>query len=82
MDQIVPQDLLNSAMELPATARAELASRLISSLDTTADADAESAWEREIERRLREIDEGHVTMVPWEVVRQELLGQTNDAAAG
>lgn len=36
------------------------------------------AWKAEIESRLREIDEGRVTMVPWEVVRRDLLSTQND----
>ncbi|HEU4886940.1 MAG TPA: addiction module protein [Thermoanaerobaculia bacterium] len=33
----------------------------------------QAAWSREIERRVREIDEGSVELIDWEEVRAELL---------
>lgn len=33
------------------------------------------AWSKEIERRLAEIDEGTVELIPWEEVRAELFAQ-------
>jgi hypothetical protein len=32
-----------------------------------------AAWSREIERRLREIDEGTVELIDWEEIRKELF---------
>lgn len=61
-----PSDLLQEAMKLPPEARAALAGSLLESLDTEVDEDAEAAWTAEIERRLREIDEGTATTVSWE----------------
>ena len=67
------EKLLAEAMGLPAEDRAELASRLIESLDEGAeDPDAAEAWAREIERRVREVDEGRVQLIPWEEVRARL----------
>lgn len=39
------------------------------------DQDIESAWSKEIERRLAEIDAGSVELIPWEDVRDELFTQ-------
>lgn len=33
----------------------------------------ERAWSEEIKRRLAEIDDGTVTLIPWEEVRAELF---------
>ena len=32
------------------------------------------AWSREIERRVREVDEGTVELIDWEEIRAELFG--------
>ncbi len=68
-------EILNEALKLPADARAALAGTLIDSLDDSVDADAESAWETEIARRLREIDEGKVKMIPWAEARVKIAGK-------
>jgi hypothetical protein len=43
--------VLADALRLDTDARAELAAELLASLDGPADADAEAAWDAEIERR-------------------------------
>lgn len=48
----------SKALKLPARERARLAERLISSLDEDVDADAETLWVREAERRLDELRAG------------------------
>ncbi len=68
-------EILNEALKLPADARAALAGTLIDSLDDSVDADAESAWETEIARRLREIDEGEVKLIPWAEARAKIAGK-------
>lgn len=45
-------------LQLSDNERAELAHLLISSLDDTIDADAEAEWDKELTKRVREIDEG------------------------
>ena len=50
----------SEAMKLSARERARLAERLISSLDEEVDADTETAWIREGERRLDELRSGKV----------------------
>ena len=50
----------NKALELSESERAELAHDLLKSLDGPADNDAQDAWDAEIDRRLKQIDEGSV----------------------
>ena len=70
-----PAELLKEAMELPPEARAALAGSLIDSLDDQLDEDAEAAWDAEIARRIRELDEGKVKLVPWAEARRRLTRQ-------
>ena len=71
---IDPRDLLQEAMKLPPEARAALAGSLLESLDNQVDADAETAWCEELERRIREVDQGTAKMMPWDEARRTILG--------
>lgn len=74
----MPKDLgqiFREASELPERDRATLAGLLIESLDPQDDSEVEAAWEREIERRVAELDDGSVETVPWEEVRHQLFGR-------
>jgi putative addiction module component (TIGR02574 family) len=62
-EQIVAQ-----ALELPASARAFVAEKLIESLDMDAGAELSPAWKQEIRRRCQEIDRGHVQLRDAEAV--------------
>ena len=64
--------LLEEALKLPPEARAALAGQLLDSLDHEPDSDAEAAWEREIETRLRELDGTEVRPVPWSEARRAI----------
>ena len=65
-------ELLRDALALPAEARAALIDSLIGSLDIEVDEDAEEAWREEIHRRLQQIDNGAVKLIPWEDARRRL----------
>jgi putative addiction module component (TIGR02574 family) len=68
------RELVEAALELSPEARGALASRLIDSLhDYEIDPDAEVAWEAEISRRLKELDSGLVSTIPWSEARQQIL---------
>lgn len=54
------------------TERAELAHFLIQSLDSGADADAETEWDAELERRAEEIRSGRAAGEPAQKVFSEL----------
>ena len=66
-------ELLEKALRLPPKARAALIASLIESLDGTSDEDAEVAWQAEIHRRARGLDEGDVELVPWTEARRQIL---------
>lgn len=70
-----PAKLLKDALQLPPEARAALAGSLLDSLDSTVDPDAEQAWEREISRRLAQLDNGKVKPTPWSEARRTIAGR-------
>lgn len=51
------------ALGLPEAERAELAFELLGSLDGPPDVDVEQAWDREIERRLDDVDAGKASVL-------------------
>jgi putative addiction module component (TIGR02574 family) len=67
-------DIANAALALPAQARAMLAEDLLASLEASPE-DIEEAWRIEIERRVKEIKEGKVELIPGDQVMQELRAQ-------
>lgn len=56
--------LAQDALGLPPDQRIALARRLLSSVESDLDPDADAAWEREIDRRIAEADAGDVTPIP------------------
>lgn len=64
--------LLAEALDLPERERADLAARLIESLDGVADADVDAAWAAEIERRCAALDSGQAVSSDWSDVRQRI----------
>jgi putative addiction module component (TIGR02574 family) len=73
----IAEALLDSALRLPKKERARLASDLLASLDGAPDAGVEAAWDSEVERRLREVDEGKVPLLDWEDVKIEVSRALN-----
>jgi putative addiction module component (TIGR02574 family) len=69
------KELFRDAAELPDSDRAQLAGMLLETLEDEPDADVEAAWAEEVERRIRQVDAGEVTMIPWEAVRAELFSR-------
>ena len=70
-----PNHLLQEALKLPPEGRAALAGALLDSLDQEVDQDAETAWEAEIGRRLRDLDSGTVRPMPWSEARGKISGR-------
>lgn len=67
--------LFEHALALPEGDRADLAHRLLGSLDPTPYDDpkqVEAEWLEVAERRLREVESGKVKPVPWETVRARI----------
>jgi hypothetical protein len=65
------RDLEAEALRLPSKARARLAERLLTSLETERDADSEALWLEEAERRLNEIESGEVAPVSAQYALQQ-----------
>ena len=76
MGSIVLEQLRNSALDLPEKERAELAHDILASLDGPADDGVRQAWATEIERRIAEIDAGHVDLVEADEVMRRVLKRT------
>ena len=55
-------EILESALKLTPGERAELAQRLLASLDE--DSEIEDAWAAEIERRIADVESGEVQVIP------------------
>lgn len=58
------KSVLDAALSLPPDDRAELAEQLMLSLDEKYQAELEAAWNAEIQRRLDDIDQGKVQLIP------------------
>jgi putative addiction module component (TIGR02574 family) len=73
------QRVLDEALQLSESDRADVAAKLISSLAPESDDDADTAWALEIERRCAELDAGTAVTSDWDEVRRRiesaLLGQ-------
>lgn len=66
------EEILRAALDLPPNARAMLAGHLLESLDDSKQTETDAAWSEEVERRIRDIDEGRVKLIPGEEVLAEL----------
>jgi putative addiction module component (TIGR02574 family) len=66
------EEVVRIALGLGDTERAEVAARLLDSLELV-ETDAEAAWEATIERRAAELESGAVEGIPWEELQQRLL---------
>jgi len=62
------KDIAAEALDLPLTARAELASQLLDSLDDVSEEENEQLWAQEAERRYAEYKAGRITAAPADEV--------------
>ncbi len=65
------KEIENSALKLDERHRAELAKRLLLSLEDQIDIDIEKAWVDEINRRRKEVESGQVILIPSEQVLEK-----------
>ena len=65
------EELSARAKTLSAEDRARLVEELLDSLQGESDVEAESAWDREIERRVAQIESGTVKLISAEEVHTE-----------
>ncbi|HYN15807.1 MAG TPA: addiction module protein [Terriglobales bacterium] len=69
--------MLKKALALPAEARAALAGCLLESLDDTVEEAAEEEWNKEIARRIKELDSGKVKPISWAEARRQISAILN-----
>ena len=65
-------NILQQALSLSESERADIAASLFLSLDLESDADADQLWAAEIKNRLDSIDNGSAKMVPWSDVKSKM----------
>jgi putative addiction module component (TIGR02574 family) len=75
MAQATPAELLQQALELPTDDRLALAAELLESVEGPEDPEWAEAWAAELDRRVKELDAGRVTGIPWEQVKSDMLGR-------
>ncbi len=73
-------ELFNEASGLDEHERATLAGLLLESIEQQPDPEIEEAWKIEIERRIKEVDSGAATLIPWEEVKAKLFRTAGDEA--
>ncbi len=66
-------ELFKEASALDEHERATLAGLLLESIEQAPDPEIEEAWKVEIERRIKELDSGSATLIPWEEVKAKLF---------
>jgi putative addiction module component (TIGR02574 family) len=67
-----PKRLLDEALELPHEVRAEIAAKLLESLEDAEDDGIDDAWAAEIERRCAAVDSGDAVTSDWNEFRARL----------
>ncbi len=67
--------LLEDALSLGETERALIATSLIESLEPETEPNIDEEWEREILKRVQELDSGSVKKIPWTEVRKQILNK-------
>jgi putative addiction module component (TIGR02574 family) len=72
MASVVLDRLRSEALALSEKERAELAHALVTSLDGAPEPDSQDAWDREIARRIREVDAGTATLIDREEFRRRM----------
>jgi putative addiction module component (TIGR02574 family) len=66
------KEIVEAALKLDPQVRAEVAQEIIESLENSNYGELSPAWEEELDRRVRDIDEGRVQLVPGEQVFAEI----------
>jgi len=74
------EQVLSAALTLPPADREEIAERLLRSLDCTDYVALSPAWQAEIDRRLKEIDDGTAELVDGEEFLEWLRSKSAPAA--
>ena len=78
MSSTTLEKLRSEALQLPDRERAELAHELMKSLDAPVDTDAAEAWEKEILRRLAEVESGTATLIDRKELRRRMRARMSE----
>jgi putative addiction module component (TIGR02574 family) len=65
------KDIVKAAIQLPESERVQVVEQLLASLEPGTDEGVDAAWAAEIERRSQQIEEGTVSLIPWEEVKSQ-----------
>jgi putative addiction module component (TIGR02574 family) len=71
----VSDELLSTVLALPAAERAQLAHRLLESLEPGSSPEVHQAWVEELTRRARELEDGTVQAIPWPQAKASILAE-------
>jgi putative addiction module component (TIGR02574 family) len=71
------KDIAAEALELPITARAELASQLLDSLDDLSEEESDQLWAEEAERRYADYKAGNIEAIPADEVFARLRARSS-----
>jgi putative addiction module component (TIGR02574 family) len=66
------EELYEQASQLPEEDRAELAGKLLESIEDRPDDGVEEAWASEVERRMADYRAGRMKTIPWSELRAYL----------
>ena len=71
-------NLLAEALQLPEADRADVAIRLIESLDPITENDTEDAWSTELQTRIEDLRDGRAKPLSWPEARRYILEEGDD----
>jgi putative addiction module component (TIGR02574 family) len=72
------EHIIEQALQIPPKERAIIAERLISSLEREVDFEVEAAWQKEVQQRIADVDNGNAVCIPWEEAKKLLRNETID----
>ena len=72
MPAVLPEKIVDDALELPAEVRFHLVGRLLESLNPAPPDGIEQAWAAECEQRISAVDRGDAELIPGETVFADL----------
>ncbi|MEO0515254.1 MAG: addiction module protein [Planctomycetota bacterium] len=72
--ELTPEQIIEAALKLPPADQVALADAIYLNTKApwTEDVALSPEWDEEIGRRIKEIDEGKVKMIPWEDVEKQM----------
>jgi putative addiction module component (TIGR02574 family) len=74
------KSVLHDALMLSEKDRAEIAAKLLDSLDSDEEDEIEAAWAVEIQKRLDELDQGKVKTIPSNKAWKEIVDRTHGSS--